>query len=506
MEVYDAPLPGGILTISQTLTTDETGYCSERDFSINAGDYVLVSETRSSGKGINRYKDTDLSDITLDYVDETLTYFGTCVNCSEVKVDIGESGHSDEAIGPVDSGDWSYQITITDTTVVPGKEYWNNARVYDDDGDSTGTWNPDYYTRIKGSNISLRNYEIGSAVNISIEDDTGSVVYPSMTYTVPTDGKLNVRYSDHGTEVYTDYKILVEDTDGDMMDSVIKQEIAIHKVDPYEDKMFGSGPAGSYVVAIVDDEVDFHIEEVLIDQDGNWEVDFSPVEVEDMLYHWMLIRDWDSDHTQYYLDENDSDGDLVSNTFDNAPDDPNWDQSDIDSDGVGDVADPCPSDPDDQCDEGSSAAESIGSEGGDVETPDGSTTVSIPPDSLAKETSISITEVQPTFEITTGEGDAQAVSCVEIGPSGTQFAVPVSIVLSWDDKNNDGVVDDTVYLEKDLFVSKDGTKISPYCSEPNSGCDPNENKFTVEVTSLSEFAVAALDVSAFIDFLPLVVK
>ena len=392
---------------------------------------MRVTESRSSGEGVDRYKDTVVSDISLDYVDEDLNYHGTCTGCSEVEIELGESGGARyRNTGPVNSGDWTYQVAITDTSVVPGLEYWNISAVYDDDGDKTEDSHY-YFTRIKGNNIGLRYFEIGSTVSISIKDKVGTEVYTPTNYTVPSNGKLNVRYSDHGTEVLTGYKILVKSTGGKMMESVVKKDIKIRKVDPYEDKMFGTGPAGSYVVAMVDDEVDFHDKEVLVDQEGNWEADFSPVEVEDMLYHWIFIRDWDTDHTQYYLDENDNDGDLVSNTFDNAPDDPNWDQSDVDSDGVGDVADPCPSDPDDLCDKDGSAAELIGSEGGDIETSNGSTSISIPPGSLTKETSISITEAEPTFEIVTGEGEAKAVSCVEIGPSGTQFSVPVSIVLSW---------------------------------------------------------------------------
>ena len=57
-----------------------------------------------------------------------------------------------------------------------------------------------------------------------------------------------------------------------------------------------------------------------------------------------------------------------------------------------------------------------------------------------------------------------------IGPPGTQFSQPVTLVLSWQDANNDGIVDGTTQHEANLFVSKDGVAITGVCSV-DPGCE-----------------------------------
>lgn len=186
--------------------------------------------------------------------------------------------------------------------------------------------------------------------------------------------------------------------------------------------------------------------------------------------------------------DGDFDGDGVPDGTDNAPIVYNPDQGDEDGDGVGDVADPCPNDPTDTCNSSRSAGESVGTDGGSVDTPDGSVEVDIPSDALTEETSISISDGGSDFSLLTNEGAGEAVYSVDIGPDGTTFSEAVTIVFAWEDEDDDGFVDGTSYDELELRISKDGVMITEPCSaEPM--CDPVANTFTVEVTSLSEFTL-----------------
>ncbi|MBI9045017.1 MAG: hypothetical protein JEZ06_11055 [Anaerolineaceae bacterium] len=186
----------------------------------------------------------------------------------------------------------------------------------------------------------------------------------------------------------------------------------------------------------------------------------------------------------------DIDCDSFLDLLDNAPSIYNPDQSDIDGDGTGDVADICPSDDSDTCDIDNSTAESINNEGGILTTE--SVEIVIPTDALEEDTSMSITDIGAGFGLTTDLGEATAVYGVEIGPPGTVFEVPISITFSWEDVDDDGVVDGTIQPEADLFISKDGTAITDKCSL-NSDCDMDANKLTFTVDSLSVFALATLD-------------
>jgi len=198
----------------------------------------------------------------------------------------------------------------------------------------------------------------------------------------------------------------------------------------------------------------------------------------------------------YAFDDMDGDGWLHDS--DNAPGFYNPDQSDVDGDGIGDVADPCPSNPDNNsCDPSGSTAESIDPvNGGVVATQDGSAVITVPPGALVTEgvTSISVTDEGTGFQLS-DLGQAFAVFGVDIGPEGTVFDVPITLVFAWDDADNDGVVDGTIIQEASLQVTKDGTAITGECQNNPTGdsvlpdCDANLNTFTFQVSSLSKFAI-----------------
>jgi hypothetical protein len=164
--------------------------------------------------------------------------------------------------------------------------------------------------------------------------------------------------------------------------------------------------------------------------------------------------------------------------------------TDIDTDGTPDVADPCPSDPTNTCDPGGSTAEIVDSEtGGTLTTPDGTVSVTIPPGSLPQDTTISITNTGSTYELTTNLGQALGVFGVDIQPAGTTFNPPITIVFSWSDVDDDGLVDGTNVREENLRITKDNVAITDKCKDEPTRCDTSANTFTITVSSLSEFVV-----------------
>ena len=193
----------------------------------------------------------------------------------------------------------------------------------------------------------------------------------------------------------------------------------------------------------------------------------------------------------------DTDDDGVCDDNDNCPSESNPDQNDVDSDTVGDVCDICPSDPADTCDPDRSAGCSIGSEGGTCSTPDGSVTITVPLGALDDETSLSISETGTSYEVTTNLGNGTALFGVNIQPEGYVFNVPITIEFAWPDADNDGRLDGTSMNERNLIITKDNVAVTDRChQEPVDGqgaeCDMNANTFTIQLQSLSVWALVYL--------------
>jgi hypothetical protein len=217
-----------------------------------------------------------------------------------------------------------------------------------------------------------------------------------------------------------------------------------------------------------------------------------------------LLDDGDDDGVCDLLepcdDAVDTDVDEIGDPCDNCAEDLNPDQLDSDGDALqGDVCDRCPLDVNDACDPNQSAADTIGSGGGTLSTPDGSVSIEIPPGALARPTSISITEGVSRFEV----GATRTILQTALGPEGKTFGEPVTITFTWDDQDNDGKVDGQTpgLAESNLLVFRDGVLLAGPCGaldfqDPTCAracCDTAANTWKVEVRGLSDFAVGAAE-------------
>ncbi|GEM_PF-1940961 len=192
----------------------------------------------------------------------------------------------------------------------------------------------------------------------------------------------------------------------------------------------------------------------------------------------------------YMYDNADMDGDGIGDLSDNARFVFNPDQRDVDGDGIADVLDPCPADESNSCDPSGSAAAAIGTEGGSLTTANGNVSIQVPAGALADYISLSITDGGSGFLVNTDQGQIQAVVAVDIEPSGTEFATPITITFQWQDTDNDGIVDGTILSESELLISKDGVVIAGPCNS-DANCDMDTNTFSVQVSSLSFFILGA---------------
>jgi len=163
---------------------------------------------------------------------------------------------------------------------------------------------------------------------------------------------------------------------------------------------------------------------------------------------------------------------------------------DADNDGLPDVADPCPSDATNTCNAGGSGAAPVDEGGGIVTTPDGSVSITFPPGAVSGDTTVSISNTGSGYELTNNLGNALGVYGVVLQPEGTTFDQPVTIVFTWPDADNNGLVDGTNLREENLRITKDGVAVTDKCKNEPLRCDQAANTFTIQVTSFSAFVVA----------------
>jgi len=105
----------------------------------------------------------------------------------------------------------------------------------------------------------------------------------------------------------------------------------------------------------------------------------------------------------------------------------------------GDLCDACPAQKDNaNCDTDGAAAAQIGPDGGSLATANGAVQLDVPPAALDSPTSITVTENGPATRFVLG---STAIQSVSMRPENLQFAVPVTITFTWDDRDNDGLID-----------------------------------------------------------------
>lgn len=199
-------------------------------------------------------------------------------------------------------------------------------------------------------------------------------------------------------------------------------------------------------------------------------------------------------------DQADIDSDGIGDLCDNCPNDYNPDQLDSDTQNGGDVCDICPNDPLDECDPSGSGGCSIGAGGGTCASLDESVTIIVPPGAVDTDTTFSFTDTGSGFELETNRGKVKTAIGINTQPAGVIFNVPVTIILRWDDADNDGRIDGTNMKENKLYIAKDGVIITTTCDNGSCSClsqcsdcrcDLDANYFEVDVTSFSDYVLVA---------------
>lgn len=255
--------------------------------------------------------------------------------------------------------------------------------------------------------------------------------------------------------------------------------LQVTEIDTANDVVCGYGKPDTETQVEVDTDDYTAIRYVMTDSDGYWCADFTEPgpnagesDVADI-----------APGSEGLVLQSDSDADSSVKGFKASS------SSDVDGDGTPDLEDPCPADPTNTCDADGSTAATVGTEGGILLTENQAVSMAVPADALTEELTLSITDAGSGY-LLSDEGQALSVLSVDIEPSGTTFAEPVTMVFQWLDENNDGIVDGTTLPENALVIIKDGVVITGTClAEP--GCNMEQNTFTFQVSSLSTFALSA---------------
>ncbi|MBI3786012.1 MAG: hypothetical protein HY270_21690 [Deltaproteobacteria bacterium] len=196
----------------------------------------------------------------------------------------------------------------------------------------------------------------------------------------------------------------------------------------------------------------------------------------------------------------DADNDGAGDACDNCKTTPNPDQRDSDGDGKGDLCDPCPGDKTNRCNTSGSNSGTIGSGGGTVTTPDGKTTVTIPPGAVSQPTSVSITR-SASAELKVGT--TRVLTYAELTPDNVMFNPPATVMFNWDDATNNGVVDGTTIQETNLKIWRNGVLFAGPCNSPTyqqpacatacAGleccCDMVGNNWTLQLAHFSQYVM-----------------
>ena len=124
--------------------------------------------------------------------------------------------------------------------------------------------------------------------------------------------------------------------------------------------------------------------------------------------------------------------------------------------------------------------------------PSAASRLDVPPGALSGDLDFFLEDGGGDFGLVTDQGAGMAVASAFVGPDGTSFTSPVSVILCWRDADSDGNLDGSGAAETDLAFTKDGAVVAGPCgTDPN--CDQDGNCWKVEVMTLSEFNLVLLD-------------
>lgn len=483
LEVYDSEEGGELVFGPTEVPTGPDGKFNGNGLiGLLPGDFIRATDlTHNATKEIVLNLDITEVNTATDVVS------GTSFAFAQVRVAVyGDESDSQIEVDADVNGNWRADFSglfdiIPDTDV--------EATANDADGDQVlymGFGDP-YFQAFSYSNyVGFYDFYPEEMFSFEVVDDIGATVFWTDTLLADRQGWYWIG-SEDGIPINPGYTLTAVDTIRDISVSLVVDELMIQHVDYIEDIVAGYGPPQTEIRLQVG-APHFDITSTIT---GTWNVNLMDDFGFDLpAGQWVFasVIHWDEGtSTTYVWYDDDIDG--IDDRLDNALEAYNPDQSDIDGDGVGDVSDPCPSDPQDQCDPTGSVSESIGEDGGIVQTDNGNTMIEIPSNSINEETSISITDIGSGYALTTDVGELDAVFGVELGPPGLTFTLPVTITFHWNDADQDGFVDGTGINEEDLVIIKDGVKLTDYClSDP--GCDQVNDVFTFQVSSFSLFAIA----------------
>jgi PKD repeat protein len=331
-----------------------------------------------------------------------------------------------------------------------------------------------------------------TAVTLKIDDPDTS---QSPDFTETRNTRMHPRYpSIYRVDFYLDgFQIkpgmIATVTDGfTAIKEHIVMSLQVTEVDTTNDIVCGLGAPDTDTQVEVDTADYTAVRHVLADHNGYWCADFSEpgpnVDEGDLAD---IIPD-----SEGLALQRDNDGDSSVKVFiaSSGPD--------IDGDGIPDLDDPCPADPTDACNADGSTAATVGTDGGLLVTENQAVSMEVPPSALPEALTLSITDAGGGY-VLSDAGQAMSVLSVDIEPSGTIFAEPVTMVFQWPDENDDGIVDNTTLPESALVIIKDGVVITEPCWKV-LGCNTGENTFTFQVSSLSTFALSAFPAPKIVSF------
>jgi len=443
---------------------------------LKPGDHISIT-----GDGIT--KTTTVADFRITSVDiENEVVTGTAgPGVSEVDVRISTSPTMMRRYVSVTNGIWTadfsvatpeygtYDIELGDYVTA----YWQ-----DSDGDwTTDIWFP-YHTTSHPDEDRVEGYgwPLGTPVNIQVDDP---VTPGNPDFSGQTAPDMAVGYAAFNLNFHGQYDLkggdVVTVSQGGIVKTHTVADIAVTSIDSDADTVSGTTNTAWVNIGILSWRGGVY-RAGTVDQDGNWSANFGDP----------------GDTSQDIFDI--QPGVMGFATYAEEDEDQTWigwgDLLDTDGDGTTDVFDRCPDDATDACNVLGSAGATIGADGGRLATVNNKVVLNVPSEALEEYTTLSVTDKGGGYELASDQGPMTVVQSYSLQPNGTSFDPPASITFRWDDADDDGIVDGTTVQEAELVLVKDGIAITTSCGA-NPGCDMTANELTVEVGSLSLFALAA---------------